>query len=136
MLRFRLAREKFRLRHVRYIITKREILITIISGAPTNHCRSGAGERFSAKSRLRQANGYYVWWPSYGPGELEDGDIVVKSNARELRMCVNLLYRIGLRRWWFVISFQIDVAETHSELASGKAVTLKKYIRNIRLCIL
>lgn len=70
------------------------MLITVISRTPADYCRSGGDEQIPA--RLRQANGYHVRRSSYGSVELEDSDIIVKTDAREMFMRVNLLHRVGL----------------------------------------
>jgi len=98
------------------------MLITIISGAPADHRWSGAGERFPAEPRLWQANGYYVRRSSYKSSEFEDGNVIVKTDAREFWMRVNLLHRVSFWRRRLIIPFQIDIAKTHGELAGGEAM--------------
>lgn len=99
---------------------------TVISGTPSDDGRSGARKSLAPVTRLRQANRYDVGRSPDRSGQLENRDVVVEPNPRELWVRVDLLDGVGLRGGWLVVPFEVYVPESHGELSRRKSVqTLK-----------
>ena len=74
-------------------------------------------------SYLRQTDWNDVGRPADRPIQLEDGDVVVEADARELGMCVYLLHGVGFGARGLVISLQVNVSQSHRELPREKTTS-------------
>lgn len=95
---------------------------TVVSCTPSDYSRPCASKSLFSIMYWRQTDRYNIRRFSNDPSQFENRDVIVKSNTRKFWMCVNLLDRVSFWGGWFVVSFKVNIPETHSELSRGKSI--------------